>query len=113
MILMLDDYHNVHAKKVPQNLTTSTAVHMASSLLNIHLSTPAVAKTSQAPLHRPAPVFIEGQVKVCHGRIASEVFKNIMADALRSMQTTYLHEIHPKLAQINPEKLIQSMQQMR
>ena len=113
MILMLDDYHNIHAKKVPQKLRTSTAVHMASSLLDIHMGIPAVPKIPQAPLHRPVPVFIEGQVKVCHGGIASEVVKNIMGDALRSMQTTYLHQIHPKLAQIDPAKLIQSMQEMR
>lgn len=36
-----------------------------------------------------------------------------MADDLRSMQTTYLHQIHPKLAQIDPANLIQSMQEMR
>lgn len=113
MIFMLDDYHNIHTKKVPQKLKTSTAVHMASSLLDIHMSIPAVCKTSQAPLHRPVPVLIEGQVKVCHGGIASEVVKSIMADALRSMQTTYFHQIHPKLAQIDPAKLIQSMQEMR
>jgi len=95
---------------VPQKLRTSTAVHMASSLLDIHMSVPAISKTSQAPLHRP--VFIEGQVKVCQGGIASEVVKSIMADALRSMQTTYLHQIHPKLAQVDPAKLIQSMQEM-
>jgi len=113
MIFMLDDYHNIHAKKVPQKLRPSTAVHMASSLLDIHMSVPVVSKTSQAPLHRPVPVFIEGQVKVCKGGIASEVVKSIMADALRSMQTMYLHQIHPKLAQIDPAKLIQSMQEMR
>ncbi|XP_044180462.1 uncharacterized protein LOC122961725 [Acropora millepora] len=29
-ILLIDDYHNVHAKKVPTKLITSTATHMAS-----------------------------------------------------------------------------------
>lgn len=37
MIMMLDDYHNIHVKKVPQKLQTSTAVHMASSILDIHV----------------------------------------------------------------------------
>ena len=38
-ILMIDDYHNVHVKKVPTELITSTcctAVDMASCLLVIH-----------------------------------------------------------------------------
>ena len=66
---MLDDYHNIHAKKVSQKLRTSSVVHMASSLLDIYMNIPAVCKTSQAPLHHPVPVFIEGQMKVCHGGI--------------------------------------------
>jgi len=73
MIFMLNDHHHIHAKKVPQKLRTSTAVHMASSSRDIHMSV--------------AAVFI-GEVKVCQGGIASEVVKSIMADALRSMQTT-------------------------
>jgi len=103
MILMLYDYHNIHATKVPQKLGTSTAVHMASSLLDIHMDIPAVAKTSQAPLHHPVPVFLEGQVNVCHGRIASEVIKSITVDALRGMclsftlNTPFFREADPRL----------------
>ena len=67
MIFILNDHHNIHAKKVPQKLRTSTAVHMASSLWDIHMSVSAV--------------FIEGEVKVCQGGIASEVVKSIMADS--------------------------------
>ena len=77
MIFMLDDYHNIHAKKVPQKLRTSSAVHIASSLLDIHMSIPAVPKTSQAALLHPVPVFIEGQMKVCHGGIDPDRSSNV------------------------------------
>ncbi len=102
MVMMLDDYHNVHAKKVPQKLKTSTAVHMASSVLDIHVGIPAVRKPVNIPLHRPVS-----------GGIAPDVVNSIVEEALRSMRRTYIEQIHPKLLQINPAKLIQSMREMR
>lgn len=72
MILLMCDYHNIHVKKVPQKLKTQTAINMTSSLLDIHISIAAVIKA--APLHHPVPVTIEGQGRVCHGGIASEVW---------------------------------------
>ena len=113
MIMMLDDYHNIHVKKVPQKLKTSTAVHMASSILDIHVGIPAVMHPINISLNRPVPVVIQGQVRVCHGGIAPDVVKNIMPDALTSMERTYIEQIHPKMRQIDPAKLIESMREMR
>ena len=111
--MMLDDYHNIHVKKIPQKLKTSTAVHMASSILDIHVGTPAVIQPVNIPLHRPVPVVIQGQVRVCHGGISSDVVKNIMREALISMERAYIGQIHPKMQEIDPAKLVQSMREMR
>ena len=62
--MMLDDYHNIHVKKIPKKLKISTAVHMASSMLDIHVGIPAVCQPVNIPLHRPVPVVIQGQVRV-------------------------------------------------
>ena len=59
-ILLIDDYHNVHAKKVPTKLITSTATHMAPCLLDIHPTIPAVPHPQQTPLHRPVKITIKG-----------------------------------------------------
>lgn len=67
IILMIDDYHNVHAKKVPIKLITSTAVHMASCLLDIHPTIPAVPCPQQTPVHRPVKITIKGQEVLCYG----------------------------------------------
>ncbi|KAL9959936.1 hypothetical protein ACROYT_G033314 [Oculina patagonica] len=56
---------------------------------------------------------LRGLVRVCHGGIAPDVVNSIMEEALRSMRRTYIEQIHPKLPQINPAKLIQSMREMR
>ena len=115
MITMLDVYHKIHVKKVPQKLQTSTAVHVACSILDIHAGIPAVVRPVNIPLylHRPVPVVIQGSTRVCHGRIAPDVVKNTMQDALLSMEKTYMQQIHPKMQKIDPAKLIQSMREMR
>lgn len=89
LFLFSSEMFNVsHAGRLPQHPCQESAPN-AKNLLEIHLSIPAVAKTTQAPLHHPVPV--------CYGGIAREVAKSIMVDALRSMQATYLHQIHPKI----------------
>lgn len=57
-ILLIDDYHNVHAKKVPTKLITSTATQMDSCLLDIHPTIPAPPHPQQTPLHRPVRITI-------------------------------------------------------
>ena len=59
-ILLIDDYRNVHAKKVPTKLITSTATQMDSCLLDIHPTIPAVPYPQQTPLHRPVRITIKG-----------------------------------------------------
>ena len=35
MVLLLDDFHNIHTVRMPDNLKLSKATHMASVLLDI------------------------------------------------------------------------------
>ena len=73
-ILLIDDYHNVHAKKVPTKLITSTATHMASCSLDIHPTIPAVPHPQQlTPLHRPVKITIKGAEVTCYGGIENTV----------------------------------------
>ena len=44
MVLLLDDFHNIHTVKMPVNLKLSKAIHMASVLFDIHLEIPVVQK---------------------------------------------------------------------
>ena len=81
-ILLIDDYHNVHAKKVPTKLITSTANHMASCLLDIHPTIPAVPHPQQTPLHRPVKITIKGAEVTCYGGIENTVIQQKMHQAL-------------------------------
>lgn len=86
---------------------------MASSILDIQVAIPAVIQPTDIPLHRPVPVLIQGHVRVCHGGIDPDVVKNIIQDALINMQSTFIRQIYPKVVQIDPAKLMQSMREMR
>lgn len=67
MILMIDDYHNIHAKKVPTQPITSSAVHMASCLVDIHPTIMAVARPLHTPIHRVVRITIRGEEIDCYG----------------------------------------------
>ena len=57
--LMIDDYHNVQAKKVPTKLINSRAIHMASCLVE-HEQIPAVLRPPDVSIHRPVEVKVKG-----------------------------------------------------
>ena len=59
---MIHDYHNVHAKKVPAQLVTSRAIHMALCLVDIQqIHVPAVLQPPNVSIHRPVRVNVKGK----------------------------------------------------
>src|SRR6266542_3402043 len=53
IILNIDDYHSIHTKRMPNTTMTSTAVHLATILLNPIKNEPAISKQD---IHNPALV---------------------------------------------------------
>jgi len=53
IVLNIDDYHSIHTKRMPNTITTSTAVHLATVLLNLIENEPAILKQD---VHNPALV---------------------------------------------------------
>jgi hypothetical protein len=51
MLLNVDDYHSIHTKRMPDTTTTSTAVHLATILLNPIKSQPAISNIDTT-IHR-------------------------------------------------------------
>ena len=67
MVLLLDDFHNIHSVRMPDNLKLSKATHMASVLLDIHLEIPAVKKPQC--VHNVLKIAFRGRETVCRGGI--------------------------------------------
>jgi len=112
-ILLIDDYHNVHAKKVPTKLMTSTAIHMASCLLDIHPTIPAVPRPQQTPLHRPVRITIKGKEVTCYGGIENSIVEQKMHQALVNMKKPFMNQLSIPMLQLSPKQLQESLRQLR
>ena len=110
---MIDDYHNVHAKKVPTKLITSTAVHMASCLLDIHPTIRAVPHPPQTPVHRPVKITIKGQQVTCYGGIEISVIVLKMHQALVNMRKPFMVQLPNEMLHLSPKQLQASLRQLR
>lgn len=113
MILMVDDYHNVHTKKVPTKLITSTAIHMASCLLDIHPTITAIARPRNTPIHRPVKIKIKGEEVVCYGGIEIDIAVQKMHQALVNMRKPFMQQVPSVMLQLSPKQLQESLRQLR
>ena len=111
-ILLIDDYHNVHAKKVPTTLITSTATHMASCLLDIHPTIPCVPHPQQTPLRRPV-ITIKGAEVTCYGGIENRVIQQKMHQALVNMKKPYMNQLPIPMLHLSPKQLQEALRKLR
>lgn len=112
IILLVDDYHNVHAKKVPVQLVTSCAIHMASCLVDIQ-QIPAVLQPPNVSIHRPVKVKVKGELLICYGGIDEEVISSKMQQALVCMRRTFMTQLPTVMLNLNPKQLKESLRQLR
>ena len=91
---MIDDYHDIHAKKVPTQLITSSAVHMASCLVDIQPTIMAVACPLHTPIHRVVRISIRGEEIDCYGGIDIQVVNQKMQQALANMKSKQTYGEH-------------------
>ena len=112
-ILLIDDYHNVHAKKVPTKLITSTATHMASRLLDIHPTIPAVPHPQQTPLQRPVKITIKGAEVTCYGGIENIVIQQKMHQALVNMKKPFMNQLPIPMLHLSLKQLQEALRQLR
>ena len=113
MILMIDDYHNIHAKKVSTQPITSSAVHMASCLVDIHQTIMAVARLLHTPIHRVVRITIKGEEIDCYGGIEIQVVNQKMQQALANMKKPFMKQLPPLMLQLSPKELHESLRQLR
>lgn len=102
---MLDDFHVISSPKQPISiLQKSTAIHMATSLIDIPTNVPAIKRPSTREIHRNVDVQSHGVVKTCRGGICSTDVVEIIEDYLDS-QKCYLESLPHAYKTINPESV--------
>jgi len=105
MINFLDDYHNIHTKKVPTDLQKTKIAHMASSMLDVHPSIPAIKRTNDSP-HRQVTVTIRGEEKMCLGGADSVAVMANIERGLKDMKNHFLDQLPTQMKNLNPGNFI-------
>ena len=110
---MLDDFHNVHGYRVPTKLATSKASHMASCVIDIQLTVPAVPPDMTRPLHRPATILKGGNLLACPGGIGEEATLQLMSKAVAELNYHFFESLPAQLQELDAKHLQQSLKELR
>jgi len=101
---MLDDFHIVSTPNQPiTKLQKSTAIHMATSLIDLPHNVPAIVQPSDfRQIHRVVDVTVRGVTKSCRGGISSVDVLKVMRDHLH-YHRSYLESLPDVYRSIKPE----------
>ena len=94
---MLDDFHNIHGVKVPTNLTTSKVYPMASSVIDIDPTVPAIQSDGITSLHRPVTISKRGNQISCPVGIGLESIDQVMCNATKQLRWHFLDSLPTSL----------------
>ena len=113
MILLLDDFHNIHTIRMPDNLKLSKATHMASVLLDIHLEIPAVKKPNAQCVHSVLKITFRGQETVCRGGIVKRYIQELFTESLKSHHHSFLTSLPQQCQQLKAKDIQKQIKQFR
>ena len=112
MIIFLDDYHNIHTKKVPTDLQKTKVAHMASSMVDVHPQIPAIERTSVSP-HRQVIVNTGGEDKICLGGADSTAVMTYINRGLQDMRNHFFDQLPTQMKNLNPGNFHRLVQNFR
>ena len=101
MVLMVDDFHNIHSLHTPAYLVRTNAVLMASCLADIHPIIRAVPRLASSTIHNAVLVTLNGQQKICHGGMNITSVQKSLQNALVHMKDQFLEQLPPYMKTID------------
>lgn len=113
MVLLLDDFHNIHTIRMPDNLKLSKATHMASVLLDIHLEIPAIKKPNPQCVHSVLKITFRGQETVCRGGIVKRYIQELFTEGLKSHHHSFLTSLPQQSQQLKAKDIQKQIKQFR
>ena len=113
MVLMVDDFHNIHSLHTPATLVRTNIVHMASCLADIHPTIRAVPRPASSTIHNTVLVTLNGQQKICHGGINIISVQKSVQHALVHMKDQFLEQLPPNLKSMDPGRLQAASRELR
>jgi len=112
MINFLDDYNNIHTEKVPTDSQKTNIAHMASSMVDVHPSIPAIKRTNVSP-HRQVTVTIRGEEKMCLEGAGSASGMAYIKRGLKDMKNHFLDKLPTQMKNLNPGNFYKLVQNFR
>ena len=106
-------FHNQSPLLTMTQLITSSAVYMASCLVDIHPTIMAVARPLHTPIHRVVHITIKGEEIDCYGGIDIQIVNQKMQQALANMKKPFMKQLPPLMLQLSPKELHESLRQLR
>ena len=85
MILMVDDFHNIHSLHTPSELVRTNVVRMASCLADVHPTIQAVPRP-EISLHKQVAVLFNGETRTCTGGIDITSATETLTNASENMK---------------------------
>ena len=112
IILMVDDFHNIHSLHTPAQLVQTNIVHMASCLADVHPTICAVPRPVIS-LHRQGAIKLNGARRTCTGGIDVTSLTEIIQNVLEQMNSQFLDQLPSYMQKIDPRRLQAALRELR
>lgn len=113
MVFLLDDFHNIHTVRMPDNLKLSKATHMASALLDVHLDIPAIKKSNATSVHSVTKITYRGRETDCRGGIVKHYLQEVFTTGLKSHHKSFLSSLPEHCQQLKAQDIQRQIKQFR
>ena len=113
MVLLLNDFCNIHTVRMPDNLKLAKATHMASVLLDIHLETPPVEKPNPQCVHKVLKITFRGRETVCRVGIVERYIQELFTEGLKSHHHSFLTSLPQQCQQLKVKDIQKQIKQFR
>ena len=112
IVLMLDDFHNIHSLHTPAQLIRTNVIHMASCLADVHPSVHVVPRQA-LPLHSQVIINVNGEERTCVGGINITSVLQTLKNALQSMNKQFWDQLPAYMQSIDPGRLQAALHELR
>lgn len=115
MIYLLDDFHNIQTIRLPgANMKLSLATHMASNLLDIQLTVPAILlPPDKSKIHRIVTISSKGENKTCRGGIDISYISQLVQEHMGTLKSTFLASMREEQRTMEPKNIQAQLKEFR
>ena len=112
MILIVDDFCNIHSLHTPSKLVRTNVAHIASCLADVHPTIQAVPRP-EISLHRQVAVLFNEETRTYTGGIDIKSVTETITNALKNMKKQFWDQLPCYMQRIDPGRLQAALHELR